>query len=60
MPAKRLARKQPEIGLAALTWERWRLAGVFRGEAFPPSTRRRDGGAPRITTESSDGSLILC
>jgi hypothetical protein len=33
------------------TWERRRLAGVFRGEAFP-STRRRDGSAPRMATAS--------
>jgi len=30
-----LAGKQPELGSAAPTWERWRLAGVIRGKAFP-------------------------
>jgi hypothetical protein len=35
MPAERLVGKPPEIGSAVPTWERWRLAGVFRDEAFP-------------------------
>jgi len=46
MPVER----RQKIGSFAPTWERWRLAGVFWDEAFPASTRRRDGSAPRITT----------
>ena len=33
----RALRSVAAIGPNALTWERWRLAGVFRGEAFPHS-----------------------
>ena len=33
--AGRALRSVAAIGPTVLTWERWRLAGVFRGETFP-------------------------
>jgi hypothetical protein len=48
MSAKKLAEKPPEIGSAAPTWERWRLAGVFAAKPFPihsPPGRQRSQGA---------------
>jgi hypothetical protein len=59
MPAERLAGKQPEIGPAAPTWERWRLAGVFRGETFSHPLAAGTAALPGLQP-SSGCSLIVC
>jgi hypothetical protein len=57
--SQKACRKALEIGSAAPAWERWRLAGVFRGEAFPHAlaagTAALSGCQP-----ASGGSLIIC
>jgi hypothetical protein len=58
MPVERLAGKQPEIGSAAPTWERWRLAGVFRCEAIPHPLAAKTAALPGLQP-SSGGSLIV-